>query len=222
MDVESLKNSARPRVRCLDVFLVVSVISLFLAVVAVAGLGTMAISELRLSVKSRSSVNVQPSWLTEAGSQARLNSDSGSTVYKMQNFAYLRASTSEPQNSTLALSPVAYGSGSSVGSIYDYNTAQNILRLTRSSSYFLYLDLHLTCTARCPRGHLTVTVGEHLTCRVELPEWAESTPITRKCWVVTQMEADSRLVAQMTVPEQGAKLWRLDENHSGLGIFLVD
>lgn len=53
MDVES-QRSAHPRGRCLDVFLVGSVVLLFLAVATVVVMGTLALVELR------SEIGVQP------------------------------------------------------------------------------------------------------------------------------------------------------------------
>lgn len=217
MDVESLVNSARSRGRCLNVCLVASVISLFLAIAAVAVIGTVAILELQKSLTLRSSVDVS----SVHGAVAGIRGDTQSAVYKMQNFAYLQANASPLKNGKLSFSPMNYGSGNSLGSLFNYIESQHIVQPTRSGSYFLYLDLNITCLARCKPGHLTVTVSDKLTCRVELQEWAESTPVTRKCWAVSRIEAGERLQALMAVSENGLENWKL-ENSSELGLFLVD
>lgn len=55
MDVESQK-SARPRGRCLDVFLVGSIVLLFLTVATVVVMGTLALVELRSEIGVKPSV----------------------------------------------------------------------------------------------------------------------------------------------------------------------
>lgn len=52
MDVESLQKSGRRRGSCLDIFLVVSIMFLFVAVAAVAAGGVMVVEELRSKLES--------------------------------------------------------------------------------------------------------------------------------------------------------------------------
>lgn len=53
MDIESLQNSGRRRGSCLDVFLVGSIICLFVTVAAVAAGGLMVVMELRSELQSK-------------------------------------------------------------------------------------------------------------------------------------------------------------------------
>lgn len=52
MDVESLQKSGRRRSGCLDAFVIASITFLFVAVAAVAIVGTMAVMELRSKLDS--------------------------------------------------------------------------------------------------------------------------------------------------------------------------
>lgn len=66
MDVESLQKSSRRRGSCLDVFLVISIIFLFVAVAAVAVGGAMFVMEVRPKLEStRRSFRFEASKLTE-------------------------------------------------------------------------------------------------------------------------------------------------------------
>lgn len=209
MDVESLQKVARPRPRCLDVFLVVSITVLFMVVGAAAAGGVI------LAMEIRSERLGTPNTLTT-------NTEVVSSVYKMQNFAYLQANSSQVENSTMTWSPVYYGAGTSIGSRFSFNAEHHSLQPKQQGNYFIYLDLKFSCTYKCKAGLLTVQLGSHLNCSVQLPEWAEATPVSRKCWTVARMDGVERLVAQMIVPEAGLANWKLDLTSSGQGIFLVD
>ncbi|CAB1344248.1 unnamed protein product [Coregonus sp. 'balchen'] len=179
MDVES-QRSARPRGRCLDVFLVSSVVLLLLTVATVVVMGTLALVELR------SEIAVKPSVVD----------------------THRSTETSHVEPSSMPVYKVDYGQGSSLGDLYTYDLTHHTLKTAQDGFYFLYLDLQLTCTAKCGRGILVVQVASHgdekLTCQVELPEWSESNPVTtvkRKCWMVRWLDSESRLMGRMVVPE---------------------
>lgn len=128
----------------------------------------------------------------------------------------------------MSWSQVEHGLESSVGDLYEYNLHQHTLQTKQGSFYFLYLDLQLICTANCRRGILVVQIASHgdekLTCQVELPEWSVSNPVTtvtRKCWRVTRLDSQSRLMGRMVVQEAQDTFWKLDVNGSGMGVFLV-
>ncbi|XP_024265500.1 uncharacterized protein LOC112241687 [Oncorhynchus tshawytscha] len=222
MDVESQK-SARPGGRCLDVFLVGSVVLLFLAVATVVVMGTLALVELR------SEIGVQPYVVDMQGtSETHHGVPRPKPAYKMQNLAYVQLTSATMENSTMSWSQVEHGLESSVGDLYKYNLQQHTLQTKQDGFYFLYLDLQLTCTAKCGRGILVVQLASHgdekLTCQVELPEWSESNPVTtvtRKCWKVTRLDSKSRLMGRMVVPKAQDTFWKLDGNGSGMGVFLV-
>ncbi|XP_070843859.1 uncharacterized protein [Chaetodon trifascialis] len=213
MDVESLQKSGRRRGSCLDVFLVISVIFLFMAVTAVTVGGLMAVIELRSKLES-----ARPSFEFET---SKLSADAPDPAYKMQNFAYLEATSSELKNSTMQWAPVAYGAGKSVGSNFLFDAQQNSLKPERVGTYFMFIDLNLTCTFDCNAGRLSVKVGDMLTCEVELPAMADKTPVSRKCWTVSQIDGQ-KLLTQMTVPKEGLQDWKLDLSSSRFGMFLVD
>lgn len=127
----------------------------------------------------------------------------------------------ELKNSTMHWAPVYYGAGMSVGSNFLFNPEQQSLKPERSGMYFMYIDLNFTCTYTCGAGLLSVSVGSKLTCEVELPVSNSSTPVSKKCWAVTQMDGE-KLFTQMTVPEKGLQHWKLTLETSGFGMFLVD
>uniref|UniRef100_A0A8P4KN16 Uncharacterized protein n=1 Tax=Dicentrarchus labrax TaxID=13489 RepID=A0A8P4KN16_DICLA len=165
IDIESLQKSGRRRGGCLDVFLVLSIIFLFVAVAAVAVGGLMVVKELRSKLETaRPSINVEA----------------------LNNFIF------DPEQSSL--------------------------KPKRVGTYFIYIDFNLTCTHICPAGLLTVSVGDKLTCEVQLPAVANSTPVSKKCWTVSQISDSVRLVTQMTVPNNGLGAWKLELSGSGFGM----
>lgn len=136
----------------------------------------------------------------------------------------LSPSAGELNNSTMQWAPVNFDAQTSVGSNFLFDAAQHSLMAKKTGIYFIYIDLNLTCTYKCNGGLLSVSVGDKLTCKVELPEKADSTPVTRKCWTVSELKGnvtEQRLLSQMTVPEKALKYWRLEQSGSGFGMFLV-
>lgn len=215
MDIESLQKSGRRRGSCLDVFLVMSIIFLFVAVTAVAAGGVMVVMELRSKLDS---TRPSPEFQT-----AKQTGDTPDPAYKMENFAYLEAFSSDLKTSTMHWASVAYGEGTSVGSNYLFDENQHSLTPKRKGTYFMYIELSLTCTFDCTGGLLNVRVandqGDKLTCEVELP--AHSRRVSRKCWTVSQLDGDQKLVTQMTVPKEGLQNWKLELHASGFGMFHV-
>lgn len=116
--------------------------------------------------------------------------------------------------------PVAYGTGDSVGSKFEFDRDQHSLKPRQTGNYFIYTELKLTCTYQCKAGLLRVMVGDKLTCEVELPEKADTIPVSKKCWTVSLVEGEG-LVTKMIAPKE-LQNWRLEMNSSGLGMFLVD
>lgn len=212
MDVESHQKSGR-RGCCLDVFLVVSIIFLFVAVTAGAAGGVMVVMELRSKLESQ-----RPSFVLET---SKLSADATDPTNKMQNVVYLEYTSSELNSSTMKWAPVNFADVSSVGSNFVFNAEQHSLKAERAGTYFMYVSLNLTCTHVCDEGLLIVHVGDMLTCEVPLPKVADSTPVSRKCWTVSQLEGQT-LVAKMTVPKEGLRNWKLELRGSGFGMFLVD
>ncbi|XP_070780641.1 uncharacterized protein [Enoplosus armatus] len=213
VDVESLQKSGRRRGSCLDIFLVMSIVFLFVAVTAVAAGGVMVVMELRSKLESS-----PPSFEFQT---SKRTGDTSNPAYKMQNFAYLEASSSELKTSTMHWSPVHYAAGESVGSNFLFDSEQSLLKPKLGGTYFIYIDLNLTCTYNCSPGLLSVRVGDKLTCEVELQEVADSTPVSRKCWTVSWIDGQS-LLTQMTVPKAGLQNWKLELSSSRFGMFLVD
>ncbi|XP_069023619.1 uncharacterized protein [Embiotoca jacksoni] len=209
MDVESLQERGRRRGSCLDIFLVVSIVVLFVAVTALATGEAMVVMEL-WSKGDSSSLSARRSNLTPGPSFP---------AYKMQNFAYLEAISSKLGNSTMKWASVHYGDGTSVGSNFIFNSEQDSLTPEQVGNYFMYLDLKLTCTFKCSAGLLRVQVNDKLTCEVELRP--NSTSASKKCWTVSWLD-QPKLITQMTVPKEGLQNWKLELLGSGFGIFLVD
>ncbi|XP_034392877.1 uncharacterized protein LOC117733378 [Cyclopterus lumpus] len=211
MDVESLRKSGRRRGSCLDVCLVLSIMFLFVAVTAGAAAGVMVVMELRSKLE-------RPSVVLE---MSKLSGDVLDHTYKMQNFVYLEAASSELKTSTMHWAPVNFAAQISVGSNYLFDAEQHSLKAQRPGTYFMYIGLNLTCTYQCNAGLLSVRVSDKLNCEVQLPEVADSTPVNRKCWTVSRLEGQ-KLLTQMTVPKEGLENWRLELSGSGFGMFLVD
>lgn len=117
--------------------------------------------------------------------------------------------------------PIHYGEGTSLGSNFVFDADQNSLMPKHVGTYFIYIDLNLTCTYNCSAALFSVHVSDKLTCDVQLPAVADSRTVIRKCWTVSQIDQQS-LFAQMTVPKEGLENWRLELRGSGLGMFHVD
>ncbi|XP_028419787.1 uncharacterized protein LOC114545596 [Perca flavescens] len=211
MDIESLQKSSRRRGSCLDVFLFGSIIFLFVTVAAVAAGGLMVVMELRSELQSK---------LTRPHVEPGTSKLLGDPAYKMQNFVFLEALSSELKNSTMPWTPVHYAAGKSVGSIFMFDSEQHWLKANQVGNYFMYIELNLTCTYNCNAGILRVNVGNKLTCEVKLPAVADSTPMSRQCWTVSQLN-EEKLFTQMIVPK-GLENWKLELSGSKLGMFLVD
>ncbi|KAI3352936.1 hypothetical protein L3Q82_019509, partial [Scortum barcoo] len=239
MDVESLQKSDRRRGSCLDIFFILSIIFLFVAVAAVAVGGAMFVMEVRTKLESK-----RPAYEFATSRQTGSAPD---PAYKVHNFAYLEATSSLRQNitreecnplfhhhlndlclsppagdlktSTMQWAPVSYGAGNSVGSNFQFDKNQNSLKPVRVGTYFMYIELNFTCTFNCSEGLLIVHVDNKLTCEVKLP--ADSTSVSKKCWTVSQIDGQ-RLLTQMTLPKEGLENWKLELTGSGFGMFLVD
>ncbi|XP_029917729.1 uncharacterized protein LOC115366427 [Myripristis murdjan] len=214
MDVESLQKSERRRGRCLDVFLVTSVLVLFMLVAAVVAGGVMVTMELRSKVAP-----MRPP--IEVGTPAKLTGDTPAPAYKMQNLAYLEATSSQLKNFTMSWSPVLFGAGKSIGSHFHFEPTQHSLQPRSEGHYFIYLNLNVTCTHRCNASLLTVHLGDKLTCKMELPQGAV-TPVSKQCWTVAHLDDQMRLVAQMIVPKEELTNWKLEPKGSNFGMFLMD
>ncbi|XP_026110185.1 uncharacterized protein LOC113083128 [Carassius auratus] len=218
-DVESQSPAARSRGRCLDTFLTVSVIALFILFVG-AGVGALCFAQhIEKKIDARPTRDLD-------GSADALVASTGN-AYKMQNFVYLRATESELKSGVMAWETFAYGKGQTIGSLYSYDIKQNVLNIKEKGSYFLYVQLNFTCTGQCTSGKFTVSFynkhnSEELSCTVSLPEWKKETPHSQTCWrVATFPESESRLMAKSWI-EGTLNNWKLVMNDSGFGMFLVD
>ncbi|KAL1005447.1 hypothetical protein UPYG_G00059260 [Umbra pygmaea] len=214
MDVESQMDSVRPRGRCLDIFLVGTVIFLFLTVSAGFVLGSGAIMQLQSKLDGLIPVPTEP-----------LTTD---PTYKMQNVAYIQPENSELKKGTMSWVAFNYGETSSVSNLYFYDNKQHTLRLKQDGYYFLYLDLNFTCTGKCLNVTLTINVTNNnknmLTCKVDLPKWSpgQMNTVTHKCWTVKQLTSNSKLLSHMEVSTDTEKaLWKLEHSNSAMGVFLV-
>lgn len=115
---------------------------------------------------------------------------------------------------------IAHGEGASVGSNFIFNEDQNTLMPKYKGTYFMYINMNLTCTHKCSAGILRVKVGDKLNCEIELPVVADNRTVNKQCWTVKTFDSE-RLLAQMTVPKEGLENWKL-ELSSGWGMFLVN
>ncbi|XP_054635508.1 uncharacterized protein LOC129182891 [Dunckerocampus dactyliophorus] len=209
MDIECPEKRFRGRGQCMDACVVVSILVLYAAFTGCV----MVLMGLRSKMDSSPQhFPIDPTGLTP------------NPAYKMQNFAFLEAVSSKLVNSTMQWAPVPYGAGKSVGSNFQFDENQHFLRPQRGGTYFMYLDLNVTCTCAfgcsCSAGRLSVQVGDMLSCQVELPEG--SMPESKRCWTVSWMDSNTQLLTHMSVPKEGLKDWKLGLSGSNLGMFLVD
>ncbi|XP_051802266.1 uncharacterized protein LOC127533406 isoform X2 [Acanthochromis polyacanthus] len=229
-DVESLQESGRRRGSCLDIFLVVSVVFLFVTLTALTVVGLMVVMELRSELKTLRVSNPRE-FETPSLPPSKLQAD------KMQNYAYLEATPGELRNSTMSWLEFEQGNWKSVGNNVDFDKKQHSLKLKQKGTYFMFIDLNVTCKAICNAGLLRVHVGDKLTCELELPATLEKpqnvtsvsrktsesrkTSVSSKCWTVSWL-SDEKLLAQMTVSEGQLNDWFLEGTGSGFGVFLVN
>lgn len=209
-DVESLQESGRRRGSCLDIFLVVSVISLFMTLTALTVGGLMVVMELRTELKALGKPREPHNPSPQIGAPQ---------ADKVQNYAYLEAISSELRNSTMSWDEFSHGPWKSVGNNIDFDKKQHSLQLKQEGTYLMFIDLKVTCNSKCNAGLLRVHVSDKLTCELELP--ANSVSVSRKCWTVSWL-SDEKLFAQMTVSEGELNYWKLEGNGSGFGMFLVN
>lgn len=120
-----------------------------------------------------------------------------------------------------------YGKTQTIGSLYSYDQRQQALDVKYSGSYFLYVQLSLSCTAICSSGQFSVSFtnrlnNKELSCTVKLQEVNGTEPIRQTCWrVVTFTENGDRLMAKSEIKGSPGD-WSLEVNDSGFGIFRVD
>ncbi|XP_017281114.1 uncharacterized protein LOC108241475 [Kryptolebias marmoratus] len=210
-DVESLQKSEHRRGSCVNIFLFMSIFVLFLSVTALAVCGVMVVRELRSEVRKSFR-------LSEFGTVEKLQGTQGPPTFKMQNFAYVEATSCEVKDGMMKWSPVTYGERSSIGSNFAFDDVQQSLSPRQMGTYFIYIEVNLTCTSTCSAGEIKLKVGSKLTCDVELP--AHERSVTKKCWTVSQLDTEG-LVTRM-VTSGNLENWKLEMTGSGLGMFLID
>ncbi|XP_061588060.1 uncharacterized protein LOC133452616 [Cololabis saira] len=211
LDVESLQTSERHRGKCLDIFLLTSVLFLFVAVTSLAVVGGMVVMRLQSNQEPR--LHIIPE-----GSQ-RLTGHTPSPAYKMQNVAYLGAESSVLDNGTLKWATIKYGEGTSVGSNFEFNPNQHSLRPKQAGTYFIYISVNVSCSFKCKAGKLRLIVSDKLSCDVDLT--ANTASVSKKCWTVTRLNGEG-LITSTIVPKEGLKDWKLELPGSQFGMFLVD
>ncbi|XP_004066391.1 uncharacterized protein LOC101161707 [Oryzias latipes] len=208
VDEESLQTRDRARARWMDVFLLVSVLILFLAVTALAVGEYVVVSEFG-SRTARVSAD---------SSLSKQTPDAPAAAFKMDNFAYVEPLHSVLENKTMTWHQFNYGKGTSVGSKFDFNKDDHSLRPLQAGAYFLYLEVNLTCTGKCHNLHLSLNVDDKLLCKVDLRKDQRS--VSHKCWTVTQLDGKA-LLTQMRVSSIDVSHWKLEKKGSGLGMFLI-
>ncbi|XP_066510755.1 uncharacterized protein [Hoplias malabaricus] len=204
-DLESGENgAARSGCRRMDACLISAVLVLFaLFIAALAG-------ALFFALKLQSQMN-------------SLREPDGE--YKAGSSAYLRATNSEVKSGVMEWESIQYGKGSTVGSKFSYHSDHHSLKVNKAGSYFLYVQLNLTCNHQCESGSLDIifednTKNQLLQCTVDLPK--NNQPVAHKCWdVIPHLVKGSRLLARIS-SQTDLKNWVLGLNSSGFGMFLVD
>ncbi|XP_055081285.1 uncharacterized protein LOC129456657 [Periophthalmus magnuspinnatus] len=210
-DIESLQKGDARRGRGLDFCLVLSVIVLFTGLVALAVAGVLVIHDLQSQLQHKRVQSVPP--VPEA---AHVVVDAPGKSLKMQS-VYLGATSYELNNKTMTLDPQ---SERPLGSNFEFNPVRHTLSV-KHGTYFLYMEVNVTCLSRCQSGVFTIRVSDKLSCEMKLPNSTDSQPIQRKCWTVTSLSKKTELLAQMTLPHGPLPHWRLELRGSGFGLFLV-
>ncbi|KAJ8254083.1 hypothetical protein COCON_G00206950 [Conger conger] len=208
-DIESLQPRTRSGGRCLPAFLITSMITLFVLLAGVTFTAALFIRQLQTEL-----ANLTKTTHEQTGPSAQLSE----SQYKVQNFAFLRASSGVLNNVTMEWKNRSL---ETVGSGYTFSDVQHTLQPQAEGSYLLYLDLVLLCRdPPCSAINGTVVVKSE---REQLLECQFSAPQrrTEKCWQVVRVDKAHRLVAVMSVRGATDK-WELDTEKSGMGMFLVD
>ncbi|KAJ8384685.1 hypothetical protein AAFF_G00198910 [Aldrovandia affinis] len=211
-DTESLQPRAA---RSWHACLVTSVIALFVLLLGVTVTATLIIRQIQTELATVTHVTHEPTEDTSSH-EAQVG-----RKYKMKKFAYLHAETRQLGNITME-----WASSELVGSGYNFNHAQQVLKTLAEGSYLLYLDLVFRCDRPpCGPGSVTVQVvyNEHpqLECRAQLPRGGREVR-AEKCWGVRQLSSGDRLLANMDTSAATAKSWSLDTTKSGMGMIMID
>lgn len=208
MDVESLqKKDAHGR--CLDRCLVFSVVVLFLGLAAVAAGGVLMVNNLQSKMQTQQAQ--PPLEMSKLVGSAYVN------IFKMQNFAYLEDTSSLLQNRTLTFHK------NNVGSSFVFNPVQHHLTVKESGSYFMYLELNLTCTTPSQTGLIRVQVSDILSCDVHLSHstCSQHQPTAHRCWAVRPLGTNASLLFDMSLPHGLHSKWGLQLHGVSFGMFLV-
>lgn len=143
-------------------------------------------------------------------------------MYACSNYPCVLSSLlGQLDNITIPWDSVKFGEGTSVGNNYEYDSMKHSLKPMNEGFYFIYIQVTVSCTHKCKAGVLKLDVLEKLTCSVELTADVEKSPVSKKCWTVSQLRGEE-LITHMTVPKNGLTNWSLDLNNSHFGMFLVD
>ncbi|XP_015204402.1 uncharacterized protein [Lepisosteus oculatus] len=208
-DPESLVE--RSRGRCLDKFLLASVVFLFLAVFGAAAGAAVFLQNLKSSEER----------IADLPTPSSRRALPGEPYYK--KIAYVHADTGKISNQSMKWRSVRSAGGNPVGTLFTFNQITGVISPTVEGMFYLYVDLVLTCTANCKSGSVTVTFMNKndvvLDCRIDIPDTFDTQ--VQKCWNITTLSSHSQLHASMKVDTEQSD-WKLDENRSGFGIFLID
>lgn len=210
MDVESQLKARRGR--WLDTCLVLSVLVLFAALAALAAAGVLVVRNLQSRLP-----HAHPEF-----EMSKVTGNAPDNKFKMENYAYLETNSSELSDRNMLWDAVSFLDGQSVGSFYKFDSRQQSLQVKQAGTYFMYLELNVTCTYRCDPGRFSVQVLDKLNCEVDLPMHNSSEPFTKQCWTVSMLPADTYLLPQMTVSNGRMPSWKLHSKGTGFGIFLVN
>lgn len=132
----------------------------------------------------------------------------------------------EVKGGVMQWEPIPYGTHSTMGALYAYDPSHRALTVGRAGSYFMYVQLNISCLSTCKNESLTLSFtdqynSEQLSCTVKLQS-KHPEPVMHKCWtVMPHLEKNSRLLGKI-LSSTDLKQWKLEPNSSGFGIFLVD
>lgn len=219
MDMESQQKKGARRGRWLDSCLVLSVIVLFAGLTSLAVAGVLVVRDLQSKLQHQ---RAHPEFKT-----SKVIGSAPDSTFKMLNFAYLEYSSSVLKNHTMPLHEVSYLAEKSVGSNYEFNSVQHTLKVKQKGSYFVYVELNVTCVGSCNPGHFRVQLSasesnsDTLHCDVHLSAQDTQQPQQKKCWTVTTLKENTTLLSQMSLPQGPLPHWKLVLRGSGFGMFLV-
>lgn len=123
-------------------------------------------------------------------------------------------------NRTVTLSERLDGHSRSVGPSFRFGEDSSLLTPLIEGNYFMFVKVNLTCVHRCKAGRLRLDVSDKLSCEILLP--VKTDRVSKQCWTVQRLGRKGLQTTMTVFSEEQLENWKLEQDTSGLGMFLVD